>query len=355
MKTLFRISLLVLFLQAIPGYANEGFTYNKQKTINKAYIVNSDAGLAVDNSYGNIFVTTWNEDKIEIEVLIKVSGNDEKWVNERLASIDVSISALKSLVSAKTVFEHFSSRNNAKSNNFEINYTVKIPKNGTVSLNNKYGNIGASDLNSSTEFNCKYGNINLSKLNGNSNLVTINYCSNSTIESAKNLTVNAKYSNLKVESVNKLNLESDYSEIQIGTADNVKYNSKFGSVKIRQINKLEAEGNYLTINVGLISKDLDLSCRYSQVNIGSIGPKASNINIATAYTGVSIGYNASCSFDYDLFVRFGDIKYDKELRVSSNEKSTNSKRISGSYGIKGQNKLNISASYGNVKLLKKEH
>src|SRR6187431_2246658 len=103
MKKQFKI-FLILFIIPFLGFSNDDFSYSKQKSINKAYIVNSDAGINIDNSYGSIFVTTWNEDKIEIEVIIKVSGNSEKWVNEKLASIDVDFTALKSMVSAKTTF-----------------------------------------------------------------------------------------------------------------------------------------------------------------------------------------------------------------------------------------------------------
>src|SRR6187431_1930093 len=104
MRKQFNILLLILLLVPYLGFSNDDFTYTKQKVINKAYFVNSDAGINIDNSFGSIFVTTWNEYKIEIEVIIKVSGNSEKWVNEKLASIDVDFTALKSMVSAKTTF-----------------------------------------------------------------------------------------------------------------------------------------------------------------------------------------------------------------------------------------------------------
>src|SRR6478735_5950093 len=98
MKKLHNLLLLLLLIPFL-GFSNDAFNYEKQKTINKSYVVNSDAGLNIENSYGNIFVTTWNEDKIEIDVIIKVSGNDEKWVNQKLEGIDVSFTALKNMVS----------------------------------------------------------------------------------------------------------------------------------------------------------------------------------------------------------------------------------------------------------------
>jgi hypothetical protein len=235
---------LLLFLAPFLGFSNDDFNYSKQRNIKKSYIVNSDAGINIDNSYGTIFVTTWNEDKIEIDVLIKVTGDSEKWVSQKLEGIDVDLIALKSMVTAKTVFKNTNTKSHGRNNNFEINYTIKIPRNGTVKLNNKYGNISATDLFSSTDITCKYGKINLGKLNGNSNAIQIGYCSNSTIAYLKNGAITSKYSELKIDEVSKIDLLSDYSEIDIIEGNEVKYNSKYGSVKIHKVNSLEANGNF---------------------------------------------------------------------------------------------------------------
>ena len=354
MKKQFNILLLLLTFIPFLGFSNEGFTYSKQKIISKAYIVNSDAGINIDNSYGNISVTTWNEDKIEIEVLIKVSGDNEKWVNQKLAGINVDFIGLKSMVTAKTVFENTNTKSNGRNNNFEINYTIKIPKNGTAKLNNKYGDIRTTDLFSATDINCKYGRINLGKLNGNSNTIQISYCPSSTIEYLKNGTITSKYSGLEMDKVSKLDLLSDYSEIEINEGNDVKYNSKYGSVKIKKLNSLDGIGNYLTIDVGSLSNQLKINTKYSNVSIDVIQAKANNINIVAGYTGVDIGFQPSYIFDFDVSVRYGDFKYDNELSVNSKEETNNTKRVSGFFKKKGENKVSIISDYGNVKLYKKE-
>jgi hypothetical protein len=67
----------------------------KKKKILKAYYVNPNATLSIDNSYGTISVTTWNEDKIELDISIKVSGDNVNWVNQHIETIAVDIVALK--------------------------------------------------------------------------------------------------------------------------------------------------------------------------------------------------------------------------------------------------------------------
>ena len=79
MKTRFKFIVSLLLLPALI-FANEGKfngKYTKEKTIKKEYNVNANAGLKVTNSYGNIDIVTWNENRTVIEVLIKTNGNDE--------------------------------------------------------------------------------------------------------------------------------------------------------------------------------------------------------------------------------------------------------------------------------------
>ena len=172
MKKLYK-TIVVLLLLPIFGFANDDAIITKQKNIKKAFIVNADAGINVTNSYGTVFVTTWDEDKIELDILIKVSGDSENWVNQRLNDITVDIIGLKSLVTAKTQIENNNYRSKGRNNSFEINYVIKIPKNGGVTIDNKYGNISTTDLNAPTNILCKYGKITLGKLTNLSNLIKI--------------------------------------------------------------------------------------------------------------------------------------------------------------------------------------
>jgi hypothetical protein len=87
----------------------EQFAHSKQN-IKKTYYVNIVQRLKIDNSFGSITVSTWDEDKIDIDITIKVSGNNENWVTQRLEDINVDFTALKGSISAK---------NNYRSNKFQ--------------------------------------------------------------------------------------------------------------------------------------------------------------------------------------------------------------------------------------------
>ncbi|WP_310557523.1 hypothetical protein [Flavobacterium sp.] len=355
MKKQFKIFLLS-FLIPFFGLANdEEFGFSKQKNIKKAYFVNTDAGISIDNSYGNIFVTTWDEDKIEIDVLIKVSGNSEKWVNKRIDDINVEIQALKNLVSAKTIIAQSDFYNNGNTNSFEINYTIKIPKNGSVNLNNKYGDIITGNLTNNSNILCKYGKITLGRLNGSNTSIELGYCPNSTVEYIKNGTIDARYSGLKINEVTKLFLDSNYTDVYIGEGQNISYDSNYGKLKFGKVNSLNASGNYLTIHIAEIFNTLKLETNYSQISIDTINEKANNATIDIGYSNITIGYSPNYDFDFDVSTKYGEFKHGNDLEINNKEEIKNAKQINGFHGKKGVNKLIINSRYGNINLIKNKN
>jgi len=344
--------LILLLLIPFLGFSNDDSFITKQKTIKKTYIVNSNAGIDIENKYGNITVTTWDEDKIDLDITIKVNGANENWVNERLSTIDVDITALKGMVSAVTTLGNSSLKSRGSNNSFEINYVIKIPKNGSIKLINKYGNISVPNAESSTNISCKYGKISLGKLNGNNNQIEIAYCQNSSIDYIKTGSINARYSGLKINDSGNLNLDANYTDVNLNDGQNIKYSCNYGNFKFQKINSLTGSGNYLTVVVGEVSSNFNFDTNYSKINIGTVNEKAGNVTINSGYTDISMGYAVNYAFDFDISAKYSNIKHDNTLDVSVSEVKSNSKRISGFYKKKGQNKVNINSNYGNISLVK---
>src|SRR6056300_141937 len=106
MKLLIKHLLILSLIVPSIIYANdfEG-RYTREKKLSKSYNVNSDAKLQVENKYGNIEISPWDRDEISIEVVIRVTGNSESKVEDKLDDIDIEFSGNKSLVYAKTHIE----------------------------------------------------------------------------------------------------------------------------------------------------------------------------------------------------------------------------------------------------------
>ena len=349
MKKQCKLLLLLLFLPILGQANSDDFAHNKQKNIKKAYYVNADATVAIDNSYGTIDVTTWNQDIIEIDVTIKVSGDNEKYVNQRINNISVAITALKSIVSAKTILENTSYSGKSKNNNFEINYTIKIPNKGSVKLVNKYGSILVADINADADVTCKYGKVSMGKVAGNSQY-NLEYCSNSSMNSLRNGTIQAKYSSIKITEIGKLNLTADYTDVEITSADFIKYDCTYGKIKFDAVEVLEAKGNYLTIRLGEVSNTLKLTTQYSSLTVQNLTAKANNVSIKSDYTGISLGYHPNYAFDFNVNLKYANFKYSSDLELDNKEEVSNNKHFEGFHKKRGQNTISITSGYGNVTL-----
>ncbi len=347
MKNLY--SLFVIYFVAFSGFATEhNGKYTKQKTAKKTVIVNADATVDIDNKYGNVFITTWDEDKIDIDVVITISGDDENWVDKKLASVSIEFSGTKSLYSAKTVFDKMSS--SSRRSSMEVNYTVKIPKNGNLKIENQYGNIVTHDLNGSTDVLCKYGKISMGKLNHSSNNIKIDYCSKSTIDGLKNALINAKYSGLTIGSFSNLDLNSSYTDVTVLNGNNLKYNSNYGKIVMGKVNNVDGSGNYLTIKIDEIENNLKLTTNYSNFSLNGISARASNISISSGYTNIKVSHNPNYYFDFDVSTKYANFKSEAPLEYNARVETMSSKSYKGYYKKSGANKLTISSSYGNVNL-----
>ncbi len=348
MKTTFKIFFLLIFPYL--AMANEiGIgKHNKQKTISKAYKVNDDAGIDVDNQFGPVYVTTWDEDKIQIDVVIKVSGNSEDWVDKRLASIDVDINALTTLVSAKTKIGHVSGRSSGTST--EISYTVKIPKKGSTKVSNKYGDILSSDLFGPVKINGQYGNVKMGKLNSSSNSFDLQYCGSVNIEKVKVGTFKADYSKLNIGSFESLVIKSDYTDVNAKDGNNVQYDGNYGKLKFEKVDNLEGKGDYLTVLASDANGNVSLRGNYSTIKIDNMRNSGGNVSVSGNYDTVSVRFASDFAFDFEVRGKYTNVNLDNALQVNTRIDTNKERIFKGFHSRSGGKKVFIDGEYGNVTL-----
>ncbi|ETN96558.1 hypothetical protein SAMN04487906_2942 [Zhouia amylolytica] len=354
---LYKITLFLLLLPAMLLATNPSHTgkYTKEKKINKEYSVNANALLKVDNSYGNLYITTWNQNRIEIEVHIKTSGNNEDKVQKKLDEIDVDFSASNAMVSAKTIFKKSSGWNwSWGSNNvsMEINYTIKMPVTNSVDLSNDYGGINLDALDGVAKISCDYGKMNIGELNADNNTLSFDYTSKSTIGYMKSGKISADYSGYEIDKAGNLIISADYTTSVIGEAGNLEFSCDYGSIKIGAVNNLQANGDYLTTKIGDVHGNVSLSSDYGSIKIDNLSSNAGNVEIRSDYAGIRIGYDPNYHFDFNIQLEYAGLSGKEDLNMSHSTEKSTEKHYEGYYGSKGKNKLSINSDYGSVKLYK---
>jgi hypothetical protein len=355
MKSTFKIVLL-LFLIPLVVFANTDPKQEKSKTLKKEYSVDRDATVDIDNKYGNINITTWNKNRVEITVVITVKGNNLSTVEKKLRGIDVDFNATSSRVSAKTRFNNSSSNwsfwGKSKNISYKVHYTIKMPASNNVDLDNDYGNILIDQINGTADINCDYGKLIIGDLNNSNNDINIDYCNGSSINFMKSGSINADYSKLTVDKTDKVKINSDYSTVRIETANTVTYNTDYGSLIIDDANNISGNSDYASIRLGTVSKNLNIKADYGSIKIKELARGFNKAEITSEYAGITIGTKANNNFNFVMNLQYSRFRYnDDNVEMYKSIEKSSKKYYEGTYGKgKSNSKLIIKSQYGGVTL-----
>ena len=356
MKSIYKITLLLLFIPLLTSATNKNPKHEKSRVIKKSFSVNKDAKVSLNNRYGNLNITTWNKNTVEIEVTITVKGNDLDDVEDKLSTINVEFNANSNLVDAETVFgskkSNWSWWKKSKNLNYKINYVVKMPKSNSVDLDNDYGNIYLDNLDGKADINCDYGKISIGNLSASNNNINLDYCSTSTINSMKSGGVNLDYSKLNIDKTEKVRVNADYSNVKLGETGTVDFNSDYGSISIEEANNVSGNSDYTSMRFGTIRKNLTIDTDYGSVTVKNLAKGFENVDIDGQYAGIRIGVDPNAVFNFEIDLQYAGFSRDNDKMefFKSLSKSTK-KYYEGKFGNGNTNsKIKIRSQYGGLSI-----
>ncbi|MGB5435807.1 MAG: hypothetical protein WBM98_07950 [Maribacter sp.] len=361
MRTLlYKYVTVLFFIAPMIMAANDGKLkgkYTKEKTITKEYNVNSDALLKVSNSYGNLNIISWNDNRILIEVHIKTSGNNEEKVVKKLEDITVDFEATSSMVSAKTNFNKNKSswgwnwgNNNV---NMQVNYTIKLPVKNSVHLNNDYGNIILDRIDGHAKINCDYGRLEIGELRGRNNYLNFDYTSKSSIGYINSGEIKADYSGFTIEKAGDLKVNADYTNSTIHHMENLQYACDYGNIEVGEAQNVNGNGDYINVKLGTIHGNVDINADYGSLKIGEMAEDAGNLNISSDYTGIKIGYAPQYHFDFEIRAEYAGVNGKEDFEINISTEKSNNRYYKGYYGSPNSgNNVSISSEYGGISFTK---
>lgn len=352
-----------LFFIVLPFivFANETFTgkYTKEKSVKKEYTVTADALLKVHNSYGNLTITSWNENRMIIEVSIKVNGNNEAKVQDKLNEIRIEFEANSTMVSANTIFE----TNNRSWNwnwggtnpnvHMQIDYTIKVPIKNSVHLNNDYGSIILDRIDGHAKISCDYGRLEIGELHGRNNELKFDYTSKSTIGYMNSGKINADYSDFTLEKAGNIDLNADYTNSTFGDIEDLSYTCDYGKITAESLKSLEGDGDYITVKAIKVFGTVHINADYGGIQIGEMAANAGDISIKSNYTGIKIGYHTNYHFNFEISTAYAGLSGKENLEFTISREKSSEKYYKGYYGNENaQNFVDISSEYGGITFTK---
>ncbi|MFC2115816.1 hypothetical protein ACFLTU_05035 [Bacteroidota bacterium] len=348
------ILLLGVFL-GISGIWVQAQEFTKE--FHEEFDANENTTLTLQNKYGSIDVQNWDSQKIKIDVLVLVKNANSEKAEKLLSYIDVEFSSSDNSVKAITqIDDKFSRSNNLRNDNeFEINYTVQMPKEANLDLLNKYGHVIIDEVAGHAAIDVKYGKLTINKLSrGNVkplNTVTLGYANGSSISECNWLKANIKYSGLSIEKAKAIVGYTSYMKLSIAEASSVVIEGKYDGYTFGKLTNLVINTSYSGIKVEELGKKLEADTRYTGCTIKYMPESFEGININSRYGTYKIGLDEAASYKLDGEAGYSKINYHDTGKVSKIQEN-NSMKVFGNVGTSENPAavVKVVTKYGNVSL-----
>ena len=328
------------------------------KEYHKEFNADKNTTLNIDNRYGDVVITAWDNNQVVIDVRVKVDVPGQDKAQKLLSMIQVQFSEGSNTISAKTVIEdkfNFSGWGGNKK--FSISYTVKMPYETALALTNRYGDTDIDELRGLVNIDVKYGDLVVDRLTrGNEkplNKIILAY-GKGIISEAGWLDIYARYSgSFELTQSKALLIDSKYSTIKVGETSSIVGESKYDKLGVDKINNLVLLTGYTTAIVGELTKKLSVEGSYGSLSVEGIPAGFESLEVDVRYMGVKLGIAEGASYRLAGESSYGGIKYDEgNFRFEKKIIENNSSEISGIVGrdTSPSSKVKITSSYATVRL-----
>ncbi len=353
-KTLFGLLIIQAFL-LLPA---SSFGVEVKKEFSREFDTAGKELLTIDNRFGDVTVTTWNQNKVSIEVLVTIDHPDQTRAEGYLSMIDVLFTDSDNTIGAETVIDSkFSFRGMGKDRRFSIDYVVKMPGKMNLKLENRYGNVNIDNLSGHADITVRYGSLYAGSLTrGNIkplNRIVIAYGHGEIDELGwSELYLRYCTKGVTVDNAEALLVDSRYSELSIDRVSSVVAESKYDKLSFDAINNLVAESGYTSYNIGEVSGKVDVETTYGSFDIDRLKRGFESVDLNTRYCSVNIDLDEETSYRLNAMVDFGSISYDDDrAEIRRDIKESNSREVEATIG-KGSSlpEIKVRISFGSLKI-----
>lgn len=350
MKTIYNI-LFILLTPAIllAGNGKKKGKFSKEKTYHKEYSVSSNATLNVTNSFGNVVVSSWNENKIQIDVTVTASSNKEKLLEEQLNAIAVELSGNESLVEA---FTKISKKNNWGRNKtqFDINYNIKIPITNNINIKNSFGDVHVDKLNGNTRFCISHGNINLGELKGQKNEFELSFCNASSIKSIPSITVSGSHSTIDIDNSEDITIKANHFKLNLENTNTLNFKGSFGKIYAQSIGHLTTKGSHMKMNIKTITNSINTNTGFSSIKIKDLKNSTKQVSIEAQFSQIIINYEPGL-YKFNTYLKNCSFTNNAETIFKKELKDQNSTYTISTGNDNSETVMKLKNTFGSIKLL----
>lgn len=362
------IALLALALLAAPVTRASSPKAEYTKTIKREFPIDPNGLTQFITKYGKLDVKTWDQNKVKVDVTIRVQARNEEDAQKVFNQIRIDFTSSANLVKAETIVESSSGWDwwGSSKSDFTIDYEVYLPKTVTLDVAHKYGDVFASNFAGRVMMNLKYGNLRMDELNNDLNLdlsygnatiagvrdaeAIISY-SNLTLAKVRDGKLTTKYSNVTIEEGHYITSESKYDTYRLGEISKLTNRASFGSVEIDRIEDLASFARYTDFKVVQISNSADLDLEYGGARLEKILKGFSEIRLNGRYTDFKVQVEEGANYQLEAAAKYAGILYPSSLKVTYEKEQPTYHEVTGHNGVaNARSVIKVRLDYGGLKM-----
>ncbi|MHC1776075.1 MAG: hypothetical protein AB9834_11750 [Lentimicrobium sp.] len=342
-------------------------TYSEKREESKTYRLKPGTLVQISNKYGNVNVMNWDKDSVRFEVSVSVQSKQPAKLNKVLSSIDCEMVSTASVISARTIFHDngatfwkdvvsYAGQVVNTSNNLQIHYTVYMPENNPVKVENKFGNIYLDSRKGKTDITLSNGDLQARDFTGVLKLIL--EFGSASIQEAGEAQININYSDLYMQNVNKLNLISRSSTIDLDKVGSMEMESVRDKMKVESCTSVSGDVSFSRTRINQLGTVCSLTTKYGELKINGISREFVNIFIKSEYTDVLLGINPMASYSLDMIYDTKTIlnippAVDNQLKKETINAKYSTIKANGLIGKSDASQITFTAKSGSFAIMNK--
>ena len=278
------------------------YEFFHERNISKTYAASGNT-LNIDNQFGMVKIVTWDKNEIKVDIHIEASSNNKEMADRMFEKMDVEDKQDGKNVYFKTIHNKGEKKENISCNNcnntMSVDYTIQLPSNNALNIENSFGGIEVPDYNGPISIESKYGHLTAGKL--------------------------AKPGDIKVE---------------------------FGKADIKSIGNIDLDFKYSTITIDNLSGNCKLNmsfCSYSKINLDNT---LTGLTVRDSYSSVHLDPAPNLNATYTIQTSYGSVIDKTDIGIKRTDTPEKygpnlNKTYEGKSGS-GNVKIDIKSSFGNI-------
>ncbi|WP_343486359.1 hypothetical protein [Allomuricauda sp. d1] len=329
------------------------------KTIEKSFPLTNNGELQLENKYGNITLTGWEQNKVSVKIEIKVNHRKRNNAKDLLGRINPDIKSSSGYVSIISEiankntgwFADFFNRTNpidSDRSHVQIDYEVFLPKKAKLKVTNRFGDVFIEDWNGELNTLIEHGDLWLGEDLNKADIIlkfgkvrarNLNYAS-----------LNLKNGELDMQNAKSLRLNGDGTEMKINAINSLEIYSNKDDIAISEVGTLYGNLKFSTLNLDSLTQDVDLTLKIADFRVQRIINPSAEISIEQESSDITLSVS-NFSHRFSATLEQGVVRLPKTFEnVNSTvlDKSRRLREIKASYGRGQQGSISINGLKGIV-------